>query len=110
MTTPTVEGGWIRGTRCPACNREELFVANGGYITCSASDCPNPDYSEALKTGINTQLNAALVDELTKIHALDEGDTRSLHQVAQAVAVRLEMLTSPTLPPPHPGREIVHGV
>lgn len=33
---PRVQG------HCPACGGESLFVASGGYITCSRSDCPDP--------------------------------------------------------------------
>ncbi|MFE4797174.1 hypothetical protein ACFRFL_19185 [Streptomyces sp. NPDC056708] len=29
--------------RCPACNRTALFLADGGYVTCSHLDCPRPD-------------------------------------------------------------------
>lgn len=28
--------------RCPACGHTTLFVAAGGYLTCSLADCPNP--------------------------------------------------------------------
>ena len=27
---------------CPACGGSSLFVAEGGYITCSRADCPEP--------------------------------------------------------------------
>lgn len=34
---------WIN-TRCPACGWSNvLFVAEGGYITCSRLECPNPE-------------------------------------------------------------------
>lgn len=29
--------------RCPACGTGGLFLADGGYITCSLADCPQPD-------------------------------------------------------------------
>ncbi|MER7135337.1 hypothetical protein ABT358_02190 [Streptomyces sp. NPDC000341] len=29
--------------RCPACNRTALFLADGGYVTCSHLECPRPD-------------------------------------------------------------------
>nr|WP_281364772.1 DUF6085 family protein [Streptomyces typhae] len=29
--------------RCPACGAAGLFLGNGGYITCSVIDCPQPD-------------------------------------------------------------------
>lgn len=29
--------------RCPACNRTALFLADGGFVTCSHLECPLPD-------------------------------------------------------------------
>lgn len=29
--------------RCPACGTAGLFLGDGGYITCSLIDCPQPD-------------------------------------------------------------------
>jgi hypothetical protein len=43
---------WIKGTKCPACGKEGLFVGKGGYITCSHLDCPNPDYGETIQARI----------------------------------------------------------
>lgn len=34
---PQVQG------RCPACGTAGLFLGDGGYITCSLIDCPQPD-------------------------------------------------------------------
>ncbi len=28
--------------RCPACRNATLFLGDGGHITCSWTDCPNP--------------------------------------------------------------------
>lgn len=28
--------------KCPACGSNSLFIASGGWATCSISDCPNP--------------------------------------------------------------------
>ena len=54
MTTPEQEREerlpFITDLQCPACESTgSLFVAKGGYVTCSVSDCPNPDYVEALE-------------------------------------------------------------
>lgn len=42
---PSESDGWgnkVAGV-CPACGRDGfLFVAVGGYITCSIAECPNP--------------------------------------------------------------------
>lgn len=38
---------WITA-RCPACGWDGcLFVANGGYTTCSRIDCPDPEAGHA---------------------------------------------------------------
>lgn len=34
---PLVQG------RCPACGTKGLFLGDGGYVTCSFIDCPQPD-------------------------------------------------------------------
>lgn len=47
---PSIEG------ECPACGKELLFVADGGHITCSVADCPNPGAASlALKAGPKNQ-------------------------------------------------------
>lgn len=28
--------------RCPSCRQSTLFLADGGYVTCSSTRCPNP--------------------------------------------------------------------
>ena len=38
---------WLK-MKCPACNGKTLFVGNGGYLTCSLVDCPEPDTEKAL--------------------------------------------------------------
>lgn len=39
---PDVQG------RCPACGWTSLFLADGGYITCSRLECPQPDAASTL--------------------------------------------------------------
>lgn len=34
---PDVQG------RCPACRGQSLFLGDGGYVTCSRIDCPDPE-------------------------------------------------------------------
>jgi hypothetical protein len=38
---PEVSGCHVAG-RCPACGHRLLFVAVGGYVTCSLAECPDP--------------------------------------------------------------------
>jgi uncharacterized protein DUF6085 len=33
---------FVRG-HCPACGRHNLFVGQGGYLTCTTLACPRPD-------------------------------------------------------------------
>jgi hypothetical protein len=42
-TAPLAAGLPLVKGRCPACNRGGLFLGNGGYVTCSHADCPEPD-------------------------------------------------------------------
>lgn len=37
--------------KCPACGWHCLFLGNGGYVTCSISDCPDPCASSDLIRG-----------------------------------------------------------
>lgn len=33
---------------CPACkSKDTVFVGSGGYLTCSWTECPEPDYLKA---------------------------------------------------------------
>lgn len=58
---------WIKGTRCPACKNELLFVAEGGYISCSWATCPNPDYADALEARIAAERAEARLDERKRV-------------------------------------------
>lgn len=41
---------------CPACGKELLYLADGGNVTCSVSDCPKPDAASlALKADPKNQ-------------------------------------------------------
>jgi len=42
---PDVQG------RCPACGGTSLFLAQGGYVTCSRLDCPAPGEADDLLHG-----------------------------------------------------------
>jgi len=52
---------WITDLECPACHSTGfLFVGKGGYITCSVSDCPNPDYNNALHSHMKTAFDEVI--------------------------------------------------
>lgn len=42
-TAPLAAGLPLVQGRCPACGTSGLFLGDGGYITCSLADCPQPD-------------------------------------------------------------------
>lgn len=48
---------WYRSVagRCPACGNESLFLGDGGYVTCSRAECPNPAAASELLEGKDTQ-------------------------------------------------------
>lgn len=58
----------VRG-KCPMGCGEMLFLGEGGYVTCSWHDCPDPDAAsrllkfaegfEALRSGIRSELQRA---------------------------------------------------
>lgn len=52
---PTVTG------RCPACKGESLFLADGGHVTCSRIDCPDPSAADwSLHSGLVPRLQHEL--------------------------------------------------
>lgn len=42
-TAPLAAGLPLVQGRCPACGTKGLFLGDGGYVTCSRADCPQPD-------------------------------------------------------------------
>ena len=62
----------IKG-RCPSCDHESLFVANGGYITCSIAECLNPTLaSDLLEQGRALRVRAERGEAVTHIEQLRE--------------------------------------
>lgn len=58
---------WLKELRCPACgNNNMLFVADGGYVTCSWHKCPNPNFASAIQTQVAEAEHRARVDEHNK--------------------------------------------
>lgn len=45
-TAPLAAGLPLVQGRCPACGRASLFLGNGGHVTCSIIDCPNPSLAD----------------------------------------------------------------
>lgn len=47
-TAPLAAGLPLVKGRCPACGTSGLFLGDGGYVTCSLIDCPNPSAADEL--------------------------------------------------------------
>lgn len=45
-TAPLAAGLPLVQGRCPACGHASLFLGNGGHVTCSIIDCPNPSLAD----------------------------------------------------------------
>ncbi len=62
----------IKG-HCPACGWASLFVGEGGYITCSRLECPQPDAVSTLLEDRETEHVVRLsADSWTVRHPLRE--------------------------------------
>ncbi|WP_030764824.1 DUF6085 family protein [Streptomyces sp. NRRL F-2664] len=61
--------------RCPACRGASLFLGDGGHVTCSRIDCPNPCAADELLhaptgplvTGTLVQLGRAAADLVARL-------------------------------------------
>jgi hypothetical protein len=63
-TAPLAAGLPLVQGNCPACSSASLFLGNGGYVTCSRIDCPEPDAA-------STALERRLVGEAQQDPAQD---------------------------------------
>ncbi|MEU6674808.1 DUF6085 family protein [Streptomyces sp. NPDC046925] len=48
---------------CPACGRASLFLGEGGYVTCSIRECPQPDAVSELLADRETEHIVQLAEE-----------------------------------------------
>lgn len=59
--------------RCPACNRQTLFLGNGGFLTCSWHTCPGPhDWIPRARAEIK-----ATQDRIDSLLALEEREVEA---------------------------------
>lgn len=49
LSTDTIRG------HCPACGWASLFVGEGGYLTCSRLECPQPDAAHRILADRETE-------------------------------------------------------
>jgi len=49
--------------KCPSCNGSFIFIGEGGYLTCSYVDCPEPDVAKKVN-----QLEAERDDYRNQYH------------------------------------------
>ena len=72
--------------RCPACHWQTLFLADGGHVTCSRIDCPNPTAADELLHGEHVGAATPLVcsDERHAAKVADlERQLAALREVAR---------------------------
>ena len=87
LATPTRKGATpmpdpvstVQG-KCPACGGPSLFLGEGGYITCSRTDCQNPAAADDLLHGEHTFVRKdwhegkVRAEVAAEIRAVGEGD------------------------------------
>ncbi|MFJ2004769.1 DUF6085 family protein [Streptomyces chartreusis] len=70
--TETLAAGAVQG-HCPACGWASLFVGDGGFLTCSRLECPQPDAAhQILATGEIEHIVQFREDEFTIRHPARE--------------------------------------
>lgn len=85
---------------CPACGGRSLFIGEGGWITCSRLDCPEPD-------AVSTILND---DEIQHIVEFKDQTFTIRHPLCERIEDRLmecelfDFLRTLPGPPVRPGR------
>ena len=65
---------------CPACGGSSLFLGDGGYDTCSRSDCPNPAAASDILDDRETQ------HIVGHSQALSDVESRVRREVAEEIA------------------------
>ncbi|MEU5043193.1 hypothetical protein [Streptomyces griseorubiginosus] len=68
-TAPLAAGLPLVQGNCPACHGASLFLGDGGYVTCSRIDCPEPD---AATTALETPAAASAVPGRSAATSTDE--------------------------------------
>ncbi|MFE2326102.1 DUF6085 family protein [Streptomyces sp. NPDC059385] len=97
---PSVQG------RCPACHGQSLFLGEGGYVTCSRIDCPDPeaatrileqriDYTKIREIGVG--LEAAYLAEVMR--GIDTWEPVGIAEALAALPDGTESSCSATRPP-----------
>ena len=89
---PNIQG------RCPACGWGSLFLGDGGYVTCSRIECPEPDAATTLlerkptpapEPGLREQYAKAIEHALLPVMPRQDHRKHAARQAADAVlAVR----------------------
>ena len=86
---------------CPACGTASLFLGDGGYVTCSWIDCPNPDAATTILADGRETEHIVIFEaaSFTVLHPLREriDDAVLTCPLGASLAARVG-------PPPAPGR------
>lgn len=84
LTRKAISSIWVAG-RCPGCNSDgTLFVASGGYITCSMGGCPNPGAVSELLDGASEDrfdMNSDHMKVLLRANRVYESKNRAYSDV-----------------------------
>ncbi|WP_435610874.1 hypothetical protein [Streptomyces sp. C10-9-1] len=75
-TAPLAAGLPLVQGRCPACGSASLFLGDGGYVTCSRIDCPEPDAASTLLEHVpgHARALASMFDGLERLLATSSRD------------------------------------
>ena len=72
---------------CPACGWESLFLGDGGHVTCSRLDCPNPSAAHKMLHG-SDNLDAPWQPQADGSWTLDIGEGRGVITMPRQTTMR----------------------
>jgi hypothetical protein len=98
-TAPLAAGLPIVQGRCPACGRASLFLGNGGHVTCSIIDCPNPSEADDLLHGEEPAPAATEATDMETTARVFAGLHRSAEQDVTRVIELYERWVTEGAPP-----------
>jgi hypothetical protein len=78
--------------RCPACRWSSLFLGDGGHVTCSRLECPNPSLADDL---LHAESEPALLAAIGRVRKLGaelfvDGATRTHRAIGRQILNALQ--------------------
>lgn len=81
----------IKGITCPACrSHDTIFIASGGYLTCSWAECTEPDLDVAIKAAYKARLRE-LQSKLPQPENFGNGYDDLIHRDAVTALIEKEI-------------------